>query len=265
MRRRTRMTEASMSICSYLDQHGLCRSGLADTICRLVIVPHELHSTSSTPFPRGLETVSRLPHDGHSKNANAPSGSGPRHPAGHQYVPQTQIHLGDPILSAADADEPSEAPWAARRIVSSVCIHDLSFRAGVQDRFRPFAGRSDGVPRVFDGTRLPIDRARVTRTRGVASICVGDSRGEAWTNFPSRRFMMTEPPKNTWRFHCSRPRMSRAVGPQLISTSSVDRRGRSFCHSGHPDRTSRGCRASSTSTSARTALWKKPGHGRKIG
>ena len=77
-------------------RHGsACRAlgaqGLDGTICRLVIVPQALHSTSSTPSPRGLETVSWLPHDGHSKNSNVPSGSGPRHPAGHQYACRRRI------------------------------------------------------------------------------------------------------------------------------------------------------------------------------
>jgi hypothetical protein len=56
----------------------------AGTIWRLVIVPHALHSSSSTPSPRGVAQVSWLPQAGHSMNSNVPSGSWPRHPAGHQ-------------------------------------------------------------------------------------------------------------------------------------------------------------------------------------
>jgi hypothetical protein len=39
----------------------------------LVIVPQALHSTSSTPSPRGVEDVSWLPHTGHSMNSKAPA------------------------------------------------------------------------------------------------------------------------------------------------------------------------------------------------
>ena len=119
-------------------------------------------------------------------------------------VPEAQIRLGDPTLSAADADERSAARGAARLILSRFCIHDrvppgmadsgepMPSKPEAQDRFRPFAGPVVGVAtRVFGGTRLPIARGRVSRRRGAASIRFGDRRGEAWTNFPSRRFMVT--------------------------------------------------------------------------
>lgn len=53
-------------------------------VWRLVIVPQAWHSISSRPSWRGVANV-WLPHAGHSISSNVPSGSGPWHPAGHQY------------------------------------------------------------------------------------------------------------------------------------------------------------------------------------
>jgi hypothetical protein len=97
-------------------------------------------------------------------------------PAGKDDLPH--IHLGDPPLSTTDTDKCPTARWAARLTVSSFCVHNRSRRRRLrtnpleirpQDRFR--AGRVVGpAPRVFGSTRLPTGRARVSRSRGAASI-----------------------------------------------------------------------------------------------
>ena len=84
-----------------------------------------IDATSSTPSPRGLENVSWLPHDGHSKNSNVPSGSGPRHPVGHQYACRRRTSAS--VIRASPLPTQTSVPrhvWAARLIVSSFCAHD---------------------------------------------------------------------------------------------------------------------------------------------
>ena len=145
-------------------EDGVLVAKAGGTIWTLVIVPHALHSSSSTPSPPGAVTVSWLPQTGHSKNSNVPSSSGPRHPAWHQYACLRENSDSTTATSRppTDSSEPPQWGQLGRTTSDSAATTPTSTFPR-----RGHAAARRGRPWVHDASWLVVSPTRSTvPTRG---------------------------------------------------------------------------------------------------
>jgi hypothetical protein len=96
----------------------------------------------------------------------------------------SKIRLDDADLTAPDTNERTAARWTRRLNYFTFCVHG----SHLPITRAPSYGRI-GARGVRSRAPLPSGRTRASPTRGDVLICSGESRGEAWTNFASRRFI----------------------------------------------------------------------------
>jgi hypothetical protein len=111
-------------------------------------------------------------------------------------VSAPQIGLGDRHVAIAHAHQRATAVGTARRSHPLLFVHDR-FTVDLPRR----TGSGAATVCVCEPT-LAFRRPRVSRRCGAAVIWSGARRGDAWTNFASRRFIV-------WSSTCIAPRPSR--------------------------------------------------------